>query len=158
LCIFTAIRVTHFCWRGGPRTNSDSQTMLDSVFSFFDFPSDIKRLYAPGIPIHSSLIGLSPVNMSRSYKKPPNVQPKNGATIGTLHRVSKLDHQSIRQHRYRPKVVSSSAPHLVSISEEIRHETRSEISGKIDSVACLPTPACSDAENDEEETEWCEIS
>jgi hypothetical protein len=131
--------------------------MLDSVFSFFDLPNDIKRLYAPGIPIHSSLIGLSPVNMRRSYKKPPNVQPKNGATIGTLHRVSELDHQSV-QNTSLPEIVSTSAPHFVTISKEIRHETRSEISGKIDSIACLPTPACSDTEDDEEKSEWCEVA
>jgi hypothetical protein len=114
-------------------------------------------LYAPGIPIHSSLIGLSPVNIRRSYKKPPNVQPKNGATIGTLYRVSKYDHLIV-QNRDTPEIVSTGTPHFVAISEEIRHETRSEISGKVDSVSCLPAPACADTEDDEEKSEWCEIA
>ena len=33
--------------------------------------------------MYGVLMGLSPVNSRASYRKPPKVQPKNGATIGT---------------------------------------------------------------------------
>ena len=57
-----------------------------------------------------------------------------------------------------PEIVVPRTPHFVAISKEVRHETRSEISGKVDSVACLPTPACADTKDDKEETERCEVA
>jgi hypothetical protein len=45
-------------------------------------------------PIHGVLIGLSPVKMNASYKKPPNVHPRNGAIMGiwgSQHSISAAD-------------------------------------------------------------------
>jgi hypothetical protein len=69
--------------------------------------------------------------MNTSYKIPPNAHPQKGATIGILYRISRLDHSSI-QNRNIPEIETSRGPNLMTISEKIRHETRPEISGKVD--------------------------
>jgi hypothetical protein len=70
--------------------------------------------------------------MNRSYIKPPNAHPQNGATIGILCRVSKIVTTSLRRIRNIPEVIISCAPHSMTIPEEVRHETRSKVSGEID--------------------------
>lgn len=70
--------------------------------------------------------------MKASYKRPPNAHPQNGATIGILHRVSKLVLPSVEGNRDIPEVVSPGRPDFVAVSEEVGHETRSEVPGKVD--------------------------
>jgi hypothetical protein len=49
-----------------------------AVFDQVDRVGLMKRLS----PIHGVLMGESPVNRKTSYNHPPNMQPKNGDTIG----------------------------------------------------------------------------
>ena len=68
------------------------------------------------------LIGLSPVKMRASYKKPPNVQPMNGAIIGTYKMVreeSRLGRGRAFPAAAYPEVIIASSPNFIAISNEI---------------------------------------
>ena len=44
----------------------------------------------------------------------------------------------------------------MTIAEHVGNEARAKVSSKIDSIACLPAKARTDAKDDEEESKWCE--
>jgi hypothetical protein len=53
-----------------------------------------------------------------------------------------------------PEVVSTGTPHFTAISDRIRHQPRTKVTGDVDSVARLPSEAGSETEDEEEEAEW----
>ena len=71
-----------------------------------------------------------------AYKKPPNVQPKNGAIMGTWMFWSGMV-LDLRSGLAYPEVIVASRPHVVTISKEVRHQTWTEITSKIDRIAGL---------------------
>lgn len=68
-------------------------------------------------PMPAVLIGLSPVKRKTSYKKPPKVVPKNGATIGIYHQST-----SVYLHAFSlcyPKIVVACAPDFWPVAQHI---------------------------------------
>ncbi len=55
-----------------------------------------------------------------------------------------------------PEVVVASLPHFRSVADHIRYQPWSEVTSKIDRIAGLPAPASTNAEDDEEQSEWCQ--
>lgn len=54
--------------------------------------------------------------------------------------------------------LTPSFPDVVTISKEVAHEPRTEIPGKVDGIACFPSEACSNGEDDKEEAEGSEVA
>jgi hypothetical protein len=83
------------------------------------------------------------------------VQPKKGAIIGTLRVVSR----SCERHvEIIPEVIVSSGPHLVTIPNKVGEQSWTEISGKINCIARLPSESSADAKYQKEKHEGSEIA
>lgn len=104
-------------------------------------------------------MGDSPVYMKVSYKNPPNVHPIKGAIMGICQVPTLLvtltdnpfDSKPQSSEDTYPKVITSGTPHLISITDEIGEQSRSEISGQINRVAGFPAERGADAEDQEEQ-------
>ena len=83
------------------------------------------------------LIGDSPVNRNISYSQPPKVHPKKGDTMGTCGIVSGQWPALVAYQTY-PEVIIASFPNIRAISKHIRHQSRSEVSSKINGIASFP--------------------
>jgi hypothetical protein len=59
-------------------------------------------------------MGLSPVNSNASYRKPPNVHPKNGATIGTWECQTRT--LLLVSDGTYPEVIITGRPYIVAVS------------------------------------------
>lgn len=105
---------------------------------------------APGTslfkPSQGVLTGLSPSLRSKSYRKPPKVVPKKGATIGICRAQthvscgsSKRKGDGKKRKKTHPKVVVPRSPHVRSVAEHVRHQARPKVTGEVDRVAGLPT-------------------
>jgi len=57
-----------------------------------------------------------------------------------------------------PEIITTRAPHAMTISEEVRHQARTKVSGEVDGIASLPAKACADTEDDEEESERGQVT
>src|SRR3954453_3068694 len=93
--------------------------------------------------------------MRKSYSHPPNVQPKKGAIIGTLRAVSGCCE---RHAEIIPEVIVSGGPHLVAITDKVGEQSWTEISGKINCIARLPSESRTDAKYQKEKHEGSEIA
>lgn len=62
-----------------------------------------------------------------------------------------------RHHRY-PEVIASRGPDLVTITQEVGHQSRTKVPSEIDCVARLPSETGTNAEDDEEKGQWCEVA
>ncbi len=90
--------------------------------------------------------------MSRSYKKPPKVQPMNGQIMGTLDSC---------QHTYRfekatqtyPEIVISSTPHFMAIPHEVSKKPRSKVSSQINRIAGFPAERGADSKDQEKQSQ-----
>jgi hypothetical protein len=56
-----------------------------------------------------------------------------------------------------PEVVTTGLPNMMTVPEAERHQPRTKVTCKVDGITCLPTEASTDAKDDEEESEWCEV-
>lgn len=56
-----------------------------------------------------------------------------------------------------PEVIVAGSPHLWTVSDHVRHQARTKVTGKINGVSCLPAEAGSDAENNEEESQGSQL-
>jgi hypothetical protein len=83
------------------------------------------------------------------------VQPKKGAIIGTLRAVSR----SCERHaEVIPEVIVSSRPHLVAIPNKVGEQSWTEISGKINRIASLPSESRADPKYQKEKHEGSKIA
>ena len=61
-----------------------------------------------------------------------------------------------RCYHWDPEVIATCAPHAMTISDHVAHQSWAEVSSKVDSIASFPAEACSNTENDEEQSKGCE--
>lgn len=83
-------------------------------------------------------------------------QPKNGAIIGTLLN-GQLCHLCPVPNDL-PEIVVAGCPNLFAVSQQVRHQSWTKVSGKINGIAGFPTEAGTNPKNDEEQAERREVS
>jgi len=60
----------------------------------------------------------------------------------------------MEEYLRNPEVVPTCGPYLMTISNHVRYESWTKVTGKVDRISCLPAKAGTNAEYDEEEAEW----
>ena len=63
-----------------------------------------------------------------------------------------------RAERAYPEVVSASREHFRTISKSVAHNSWAKVTGQVDSISGLPTEACTNTEDDKEQTERREVA